>query len=686
MSSPLSPQPEPAPEPVNVLLVDDRPDKLLALQSILSDIGENVVLARSGEEALRHLLRADFAVILLDVQMPMMDGFETAALIRARKRSERTPIIFLTAIDETEAYVARGYSLGAVDYIRMPFPPEMLKAKVAVFVELFRKTEQIRQQAEWVRAAREREFVARLAEAADRLDFETRRNRFFILAVDMLGIAGFDGQLRQLNPSWERTLGYDEQELRGQRFTHLLHPHDCEAAEAQFKALVEGLPIGRFEARHLHRDGTYRWLSWTAVPFAEEGVVYVFARDVTETKQAEEARLHLVAEQEARRAAQRENELKDQFLATLSHELRAPLTPILGWITMLRSGRLSREDANRGLEVIHRNVKLQSQLMEDLLDVSRIVSGKLRLELKPIELGTVIEAGLDNVRPAVSAKRITLNLRGLDVPAEVRGDAGRLQQVIWNLVSNAVKFTPEGGTIEVAVAVEGNQACVSVTDSGIGISPEFLPHIFDRFRQAETGSSRSHGGLGLGLTIVRHLVEAHGGAVRGESGGIGLGARFVVALPLVEAVPATPGAGLDETVIDGESMVLEGLKLLVVDDDQEVCELLRLSLNQQGAQVRSACSASEALACVDAQLADVIVSDIGMPGTDGYGLIASLRARAPECGSRIPAIALTAYASEDEVARARAAGFQLHLAKPVTPERVIEAIRSLAAQTHVKVC
>jgi PAS domain S-box-containing protein len=365
-----------------VLLVDDRPDKLLALSAILEDMGQDVVTARSGQEALRCLLKDDFAVILLDVNMPQMDGFETAALIRERARSEKTPIIFLTAYSEAEVHAARGYSLGAVDYIQMPVQPEVLKAKVSVFVDLFRKSERIRQQA---------------AEVTDRLHFETRRNRFFTLAVDMLGIAAFDGYFRQLNPAWERALGWTDAELRERPFAEFLHPDDRAAADSAFRRLAEDLFTARFEARHRHKAGGYRWLSWSAAAFKEEGLVYVFAHDVTDRKAAEEDRLQLVREQEARRTAQRENEIKDQFLATLSHELRAPLTPILSWTSLLRSGLVDPESVARGIEVIDRNVRLQVRLVEDLLDTSRIISGKLHVERRGMDLLAVIEAGLEAV-------------------------------------------------------------------------------------------------------------------------------------------------------------------------------------------------------------------------------------------------------------------------------------------------
>jgi PAS domain S-box-containing protein len=665
--------------PVNVLLVDDRPDKLLALESILADENHNVVTARSGQEALRWLLQTDFAVILLDVNMPLMDGFQTASLIRGRPRTEKTPIIFLTAVNETG--LSQGYSLGAVDYIRMPVEPAVLKAKVRVFVDLYRKREQLRQQEEARRRTLETEHAARLAEASDRLEQETRRNRFFTLAPEMLGIAGFDGVLRQVNQSWERTLGLSAAELCAGPIADFLHPEDQAALAAHFHDLSKGVPTARFDSRFRHRDGSYRWLSWNAAAFQEEGLVYVFARDITFRRIAEEERVALVREQEARLAAERENEIKDQFLATLSHELRAPLTPILGWTSIMRSGQADPADTGRALEVIERNVRLQAQLIEDLLDVSRIVSGKLRMEPRQLELGSVVAAGLESVRPAAQAKNVTIRLQRGEEPVPMVADFQRLQQVVWNLVSNAVKFTPEGGVVEVELGRLGDLARLRVRDEGIGISPEFLPHVFDRFRQAATGTTRGHGGLGLGLTIVRHLVEAHGGSVVAESEGAGKGARFTVTLPCAAeagegAAPA--GSARREAPAGPERGRLSGVRVLVVDDEEDVRDLLRVTLACEGAQVKTAGSVNEALAALEAERPDVVVSDIGMPVADGYMLIQTLRARAPEQGGDVPAIALTAYASPEDAARSRAAGFQMHLAKPLDPGRLVETVAALA--------
>jgi len=851
---------------VSILLVDDRPDKLLALEAILGDLGQNMVRAYSGREALRALLQQDFAVILLDVNMPMMDGFETAEMIRSRPRSQQTPIIFFTAMNEMEAHVFRSYSLGAVDFIRTPVVPEILKAKVSVFVDLYKKTEQVKRQGEQMRLLQEREHRQKLGEAVHRLDAETKRNRFFTLALDMLAIADFSGTFKQLNPSWERTLGFSHDELTARPFLEFVHPDDREATGEQLAALRAGAPITYFENRFAAKSGGYRWLGWTAAPFAAEGLVYIFARDLTERRHAEEERVKLIREQTARAAAEaserrstflaeagvaltssldvgetlsklvrlavptladwcvidvldehgrprrlavgharpedealaeqvkafapspegrspearllrpgesallvadarerlsdlaederhrallerlglrsmmvvpivsrertlgvmsllsttsgrvfarddldlaeelgrraalavdnarlyrasqdaragaeKANRAKDEFLATLSHELRTPLTPILGWTVMLRSGTLDPAAVHRGLEVIERNVRAQTQLIGDLLDVSRIITGKLRLEVSPIAVVPVVEAGVEAVRSSAEAKEITL---GMELPSEmptIVGDPDRLQQVVWNLVSNAVKFTPQGGRIDVRLRQDGSFLSLSVTDNGKGIEPEFIPHVFERFRQADSTSTRSHGGLGLGLAIVRHLVELHGGTVYAESGGVGEGSTFTVRLPLTTPLqgPAPP----KPEPVDPD-VRLDGVRVMVVEDEQDVRDFLRMSLVHYGAEVTAFETSADALVAVEAQRPDVLVSDIGMPGEDGYAFIRRVRALGPDRGGQVPAAALTAYAKGEDGQRVLSAGFQVHLPKPVQPADLANVVATLAGRAR----
>jgi PAS domain S-box-containing protein len=511
--------------------------------------------------------------------------------------------------------------------------------------------------------------------------------RFFTLAPDMLGLAGFEGRLVQLNGSWESTLGLAAEELCARPIFEFLHPDDREAMRDHLRGLSEGAPTASFENRLRHGDGSYRWLSWTAAPFREEGLVYVFVRDITFRKVADEERLQLVREQDARRAAERENEIKDQFLATLSHELRSPLTPILGWTSMLRSGQLTPPDAMHALDVIERNARLQAQLIEDLLDVTRIVSGKLRMQMGPVDLRAVVEAGLEAVGAAALKRGIALEVELGPEPVRVVGDPERLQQVVSNLASNAVKFSQDRGRVRVSLDVEAEAARLRVSDDGLGIGGEFLPHVFDRFRQATAGTTRTHGGLGLGLTIVRHIVQAHGGTVEAASEGVGRGASLTVVLPRVQGdggeSAASPAAASPREEVGTDGSALRGRVVLVVDDEPDVRDVLRLVLERHGTRVVTAASVKEAVASIGAEQPDLVVSDIGMPEADGYALMDQVRVRA---GRRRPAgaVALTAYASPDDAARALAAGFQAHLAKPIDPRVVVDTLVGLLRRSTPK--
>jgi PAS domain S-box-containing protein len=379
----------------------------------------------------------------------------------------------------------------------------------------------------------------------------------------------------------------------------------------------------------------------------------------------------LESEQAARRDAEAANRAKDEFLATLSHELRTPLNAIVGWSHLLRTGQLDEAQRVRAIEVIDRNAKAQSQIVADVLDVSRIVMGKLRLDVQPLELEGVIAEALETLRPAAAAKEIQIE-SVLSPGARVSGDPDRLQQVVWNLVANAIKFTPNGGRIRVALRDVTGHVETIVEDTGAGIRPDFLPHVFERFRQSDSSSTRAHGGLGLGLALVRHIVELHGGTVAADSRGEGQGATFTVRLPVLMA-------DTREAAAEGaRSIDLRGLQVLVVDDDRETRELVATALRGVGAQVRTAENTVDALADVGRHPPSVIVSDLEMPGEDGYQLIRRLRALSPEHGGTIPAAALTAHARPEEVRRALEAGFQRHLPKPAAPDEIARAVAALA--------
>jgi len=550
---------------INILLVDDSSANLSSLEMILQAPDRNLVRASSGNEALKFLLHKDAAVILLDVHMPIIDGLETAALIRGRERTRNVPIIFLTAYDSAgKAHVAQGYSLGAVDYITKPVDPEALKSKVAVFVELYRKTEQIKQ-----------------------------------LYADL----------------------------------------QCHAAALE--------------------------------------------QEIADRKRAEEERAEMLARAQAAQAkAEEANRLKDEFLATVSHELRAPLTAMLGWVPLVRGERLDKESRARALETVERNVRSQKKLVDDLLDVSSIITGNFSLDIEPTDIFYVIESAVECVRPEAEAKGVRLQ-KDLDPVAHMFPlDPNRFQQVIWNLVQNAVKFTPAGGAVEVRLRYLNEQAEIEVSDTGVGIAPEFLPFVFDRFRQADGSLTRKHGGLGLGLAIVRSLVEMHGGTVGVESAGEGQGSTFKITLPppIPEEFPceAPPMAEIGQAPVTPDSAPkLPGLRVLVVDDQVDMRDMLATILCLEEAEVRTADSLDEAMRIMTAWPPEIIVSDIAMPHASGYELIRRVR----ESGCNAPAIAITARASGESRPRVLAAGFQMYLPKPIEPYELVESIASLTGRS-----
>lgn len=416
--------------------------------------------------------------------------------------------------------------------------------------------------------------------------------------------------------------------------------------------------------------------------------------DVSErvTREAEleaqiEARTRLLASEKlARGEAERANRLKDEFLATVSHELRNPLNAIMGWAHMLRLGKLTPPNAERAVETIYRNAKSQAQLVADLLDVSRIISGKLRLDVRAVDLLQVVNAAIDSIRPAADAKTIRLQTMLDPAAGPISGDADRLQQIVWNLLSNAVKFTPKGGKIQVKVQRVNSHVEIVVSDSGVGIKQEFLPYVFDRFRQADASTTRIHGGLGLGLSIVHQLVDLHGGSVSVRSEGEGQGATFTIVLPFVGVITGPLDTESEYTAPADEIISLEGLpslqglKILVVDDERDTRELICEVLTECGSDVIMSRSAEEAFEAVQKLKPDILISDLGMPEEDGYSLIARIRALPAEQGGKIPAAALTAYARAEDRMRVLRSGFQFHLPKPVDSAELVTVVASLAGR------
>jgi len=537
------------------------------------------------------------------------------------------------------------------------------------------KEAELRQHAERLeRRVEEQTAVVRSSAAELRALFAAMRDAIFIFDDE--------GRCLKVAPTRAASSSRIVAELHGRRL-HDVFP--AEQADLFLSRIHEALDS--WQTIHLEYDlvvdGTGRWLEAAITPLLERSVVWV-ARDITWRRRGEEERRELLLrEQEARRRAEEANRIKDEFLSTLSHELRTPLNAILGWTWLMKSGSLDADGTRRAVETIERNAKSQSQIIDDLLDVSRIITGKLRLKLRRVELAQVIATAVDAVRPAAEAKGLLVETSCDPEVPPISGDPNRMQQVIWNLLANAVKFTPEGGRIEIRLERAGGQARIRVSDTGIGIRADFLDYVFERFRQADSSTTRIHGGLGLGLAIVRHLVELHGGTVQAESGGEGKGSTFTVTLPVTPLRPLRPVEPVPERTPEDEEAAddpatgdVQGLRILLVDDEPDAREVLPSVLERFGARVRTAASAVEALDELRQEGADVMIADIGMPDVDGYELIRRIRRLDGEI-REIPAIALTAYASESDRRRALDAGYQIHLAKPVEPHQLAAAVARL---------
>jgi PAS domain S-box-containing protein len=497
------------------------------------------------------------------------------------------------------------------------------------------------------------------------------------------------GQVITVNPAASVLLRCGDAELVGKPFSAVVATPAVPSTPWQLLERAPGGTLSGLEVEVHAPDGTAIMLSVSCTMVRDKrgkivGMLAI-AGDIAGRKRAEAERtLLLVREQTARAEAEAANRAKDEFLAILSHELRTPLNAMFGWVMMLRSGTLDGATSARGLEVIERNLRLQTQLIEDLLDVSRIVSGKLRLEMCSVDLAPVIEAAIETIGPAARAKAIELRRDIVPLVAPVVGDPNRLQQIVWNLVSNAVKFTPHLGRVVIRLRELDTEAEITVSDSGKGISADLLPFVFDRFRQADSSSTRAHGGLGLGLAIVRHLVELHGGTVGVESEGEGQGATFTVRLPRPPAQPSRNAdrtrAGLQGTVADTDR-TLAGVKVLLVEDGADSRQLYATILEQSGAEVTAVGGVQDALRALEVAGPDVIVSDLAMPGQDGYALIGHLREAERQHGRpAIPVIALTAYGGAEERHRTMAAGFQVHIDKPVTPAELVAAVAGLSGR------
>ena len=519
-----------------------------------------------------------------------------------------------------------------------------------------------------------------------------RSEERFRLLADSAPVLIWIGERSQgctwFNRSWLEYVGRRMEDEIGAGWMDGLHPEDRERVRSMHgEAFAAGKPF-RIEFRLRGSDSQYRWMLDHGVPIGGEGrdaTGFIGSCiDIHDRKRTEEQREMLLSwERFGREEAEHSSRMKDEFLATISHELRTPLQAILGWSRLLQTGNLATEEVTQGLEIIERNARAQTRIIEDLLETSRIISGKVRLEIEDVDLGSLIEAAVDTVRPAAAAKGIALQLDLDPAARKTSGDANRLQQVFWNLLSNSIKFTPSGGRVEAALVASGRNVEIRVTDTGAGIRPEFLDHIFERFRQADSSTTRRHKGLGLGLAIVRHIVELHGGVVRAASEGEGKGSTFTVTLPRrpvqAEQYAETPPAGKSAgKPLDPGRITLRGLKLLVVDDEADALEIVRRVLEKHEAQVATADSTSRALEIFPGYKPDALISDIGMPERDGYDLLRTIRSLSPEMGGKVPALALTALTRSEDRQRAFSAGYQMHISKPVEPAELVSAVAKLA--------
>jgi len=560
-------------ETPKILIVDDHPRNLDVLEAMLGDLDCTLTRATSADEALLCIIRNDFAAIVLDIKMPGMNGIELATLVKQRKRSQHIPILFLTAHEVNEDDALRGYGVGAVDYLSKPVNAEILRSKIGVFIELFRKTgalARLNEELQGEIAERERaqealqranvELERRVHErtaALNRAHQGVRENEERLrMALDVAQIAAWEWHLSSGQMRWstdpEVLFGFPKGSFGPDlRIMRTVHPEDRQRVENAVHAAVR---TGSYDAQYraLRADGSIVWITERGRVFADEDGdrMVGISRDITAEHQAAEERERLLrSEREARDEAERQSRLKDEFLATLSHELRTPMNAILGWLSILESGKPIRE-IHSALAVIARNAQMQAKLIDDLLDMNRLVAGNVRLDVAAVDFGGLLQTTMQSLQPAADARGVQLIASVDSNVGEIHADARRLQQVLWNLVHNSVKFSTRQGRVEIRVQRHPEGLRITVKDNGQGISASFLPHVFERFRQQDASSTRSAFGLGLGLSIAKHLIELHGGTITAHSAGDGQGSTFVVSVPFV---PPTGQPAVDHEEEEPES-------------------------------------------------------------------------------------------------------------------------------------
>lgn len=671
----------------NILIVDDLPEKLLVYRSILEELGQNLVCVESGAEALKQVLRSDFAVILLDVNMPGMNGFETAHLLRQRKRSGHTPIIFLTAfVDEVQT--SQGYATGAVDYIPTPVVPEILRAKIRVFVELFQMRQQVARQAEEQAKRAAAEESARrstfLSEASrvltSSLDIETTQRGLLRLVTPALADLAAVTRAGAPGHSWTTELLWrhsDTGDLRHATLTRADMPKS-KLRESHDRVLATGTPESIDELDIVYPAGGQDEApgagmhSAIVLPLSARGRTLVALTLALSGNRRFGASERALAHELAERAAialdnarlyhdiQENDRRKNEFLAMLSHELRNPLAPVRNAVYVLRQCGVEHPQVTWARDVIDRQVTHLVRLVDDLLDVSRITRGKIRLQREVLDVAAVVANAVETSRPLIHSHGHQLTVSLPEHPMRVVGDSARLAQVLANLLNNAAKYTPDGGQISVVVEQQGEQVVFRVRDTGAGIPREMLGQVFDLFTQMDQSLDRSQGGLGVGLTLVRRLVEMHGGRVQAFSEGLGKGSEFVVWLP-AKAPETSQSTAPTATPLDMESA--SPRRVLVVDDNVDAADSLAVLLRLAGHNVRLAHDGPGALEAARTFHPDVALIDLGLPGFDGYEVARRLRERPAD--DDVLLIAVSGYAQEEDRQRSLQAGFFRHLTKPV---------------------
>ena len=637
--------------PARILLVDDNQDMRDYLERLLNSC-YSVQPVADGMAALKAVQTNPPDLILSDVMMPRMDGFELLRSLRKQPQTQEIPIILLSARAGEESRI-EGIEAGADDYLIKPFSARELLARIEATLKL----------AELRRTARALRQQTETAEANLQNVLSSLRDGFYTLDRNW--------HFTYVNNRMLEILERDYEELINKSIWEL-YP---ELLDTEFERQVEQVRLEGISTQFDYYYPTWdRWYEIRIYP-VPDGVA-ALCGEITERKQIEREREQLLLkEKAARNKAEELNRLKDEFLAIVSHELRTPLNPILGWSELLAAGRLDAAQTVKAISIIKRNAKLQAQLIEDLLDVSRILRGKIKLNLIAVNLENIIKAAISTVQLTAEAKSIELITDFTPDLGRVLGDASRLQQIVWNLLSNAIKFTPEGGRVTVKLYKNQENACIEVRDTGEGIEPEFLPYVFDRFRQADSASTRNFGGLGLGLAIVRRLIELHHGSISVSSPGEGQGATFTAILPLEPVATTMPleNQPLANTVKPGQ---LAGMRILAVDDEADSLDILAFILSQKGAEVTTVASAKEAMSALSQSTFDLLISDIGMPEVNGYELMRQIR-NLKSSFADIPAIALTAYAGQGDRQRSIDVEYQKHLAKPINIRELITAISEL---------